>query len=214
MFYVTEKEWRRVNDELLEEYDESPDIFWMRKLVWLTFALSIGTLCAWYFPVIHIVYDVAAPVTYFYMVLKLVNYYPRKIETMRIAGTPSTGDTAVKEVSLARNLSMLEPKIKVWVENEKYCRANLSIKEVAMEVGTNHNYLSKYLNSCLNVSFQVWLNTLRIEKSKDLLVSEDISIEEVGVKVGIPLCYNYSRWFKIVTGETPFRYRRNKTNIS
>lgn len=214
MLFVAEKEWRRVNNDLMEVYDESPDISWMRRLVWLTFVLSIGTLCAWYFPVTHIVYDIAAPVTYFYMVIKLGNYYPKKIEAMRNSVVATTDDSSNKDVPLSRNLSMLEPKIKVWVDNEKYCRANITIKDVALEVGTNHYYLSKYLNSCLNISFQVWLNTLRIEKSKEILASEDISIEEVGVKVGIPLSYNYSRWFKVVTGETPFRYRRNRTNLS
>ena len=211
MFFVAEKEWRRVNNDLMEVYDQSPDISWMRRLVWLTFFLSVGTLCSWYFPITHIVYDVVAPITYFYMVMKMVNYYPRKIEAMR---TEVTNNIPNKEVPLSRNLSMVEPKIKVWVDNEKYCRANISIKDVALEIGTNHYYLSKYLNSCLNISFQVWLNTLRIEKSKVLLTTEDISIEEVGAKVGIPLSYNYSRWFKIVTGETPFRYRRDRTNLS
>lgn len=211
MFFVAEKEWRRVNNDLMEVYDQSPDISWMRRLVWLTFFLSVGTLCSWYFPIIHILYDVVAPITYFYMVMKMVNYYPRKIEAMR---TEVTNNIPNKEMPLSRNLSMLEPKIKVWVDNEKYCRANISIKDVALEIGTNHYYLSKYLNSCLNISFQVWLNTLRIEKSKVLLTTEDISIEEVGAKVGIPLSYNYSRWFKIVTGETPFRYRRDRTNLS
>lgn len=211
MFFVAEKEWRRVNNDLMEVYDQSPDISWMRRLVWLTFFLSVGTLCSWYFPITHIVYDVVAPITYFYMVMKMVNYYPRKIEAMR---TEVTNNIPNKEMPLSRNLSMLEPKIKVWVDNENYCRANISIKDVALEIGTNHYYLSKYLNSCLNISFQVWLNTLRIEKSKVLLTTEDISIEEVGAKVGIPLSYNYSRWFKIVTGETPFRYRRDRTNLS
>lgn len=211
MLFVAEKEWRRVNNDLMEVYDQSPDISWMRRLVWLTFFLSVGTLCSWYFPITHIVYDVVAPITYFYMVMKMVNYYPRKIEAMR---TEVTNNIPNKEMPLSRNLSMLEPKIKVWVDNEKYCRANISIKDVALEIGTNHYYLSKYLNSCLNISFQVWLNTLRIEKSKVLLTTEDISIEEVGAKVGIPLSYNYSRWFKIVTGETPFRYRRDRTNLS
>ena len=82
-------------------------------------------------------------------------------------------------------------------------------KDVALELGTNHNYLSQYINNNLNMTFQVWLNTLRIEESKILLSSnEKISIEEVGIKVGIPQNYNFSRWFKVVTDMTPFQYRR------
>lgn len=58
------------------------------------------------------------------------------------------------------------------------------------------------------MTFQVWLNTLRIEESKDILANENISIEEVGVRVGIPQSYNFSRWFRIVTETTPYQYRK------
>ena len=59
------------------------------------------------------------------------------------------------------------------------------------------------------MTFQTWLNTLRIEESKILLASnEKMSIEEVGIKVGIPQNYNFSRWFKQITDMTPFQYRR------
>ena len=78
-----------------------------------------------------------------------------------------------------------------------------------MEIGTNHNYLSKYLNSLIGMTFSVWLHTLRIEESKKYLVApEKISIEEVGQKVGIMEAYNFSRWFKNVTGMTPQQYRK------
>ena len=89
----------------------------------------------------------------------------------------------------------------------------ICIKDVAMEMGTNHNYLSQYINSNLEMTFQLWLNTLRIEESKKILLSEEkLSIEEVGIKVGIPQNYNFSRWFKQLTDMTPFQYRREFLN--
>lgn len=210
MFYICNREWHKVNEELQNSYDESPDIEWMLRLLWLTLFLSVGTLLAWYAPKVHFVYDIVAPITYVYMVLKLVNYSPKKIDEMRVETMSENSNTEKKTTQEVKNLyDMVEKKVLVWVDNKNYCKANIGIKDVALEIGTNHNYLSKYLNGCLNVSFQVWLNTLRIEESKEILVSENISIEEVGARVGIPLSYNYSRWFKIVTGETPFRYRQN-----
>ena len=85
----------------------------------------------------------------------------------------------------------------------------MTIKDVAAEMGTNHNYLSQYINNALGMTFQQWLNTLRIEESKKiLLLDRNLSIEEVGAAVGIPQSYNYSKWFKAVTNMTPFRYRK------
>ncbi len=217
MFYICENEWRRVNDELSNYDDGSLNILWMRILVWLTFLLSISTLVALYVPVIHVVYDMVAPIIYVYMVFKLINYLPYKIDSMR-ANDMSSSNTAGAQ-SLASNINSqkkqdiqekIKPNVERWVTEKRYCTSDLSIKDVATQIGTNHTYLSFYLNNTLNMTFQIWLNTLRIEESKHILATENITIEEVGIKVGIPQSYNFSRWFKIVTGTTPFRYRKEE----
>ncbi len=98
--------------------------------------------------------------------------------------------------------------VEKWIKEKKYCREGINIKDVAAEMGTNQSYLSQYINNHLNTSFQQWLNTLRIEEGKTLLVqNKNMSIEEVGIAVGIPQNYNFSRWFRIVTNMTPYQYR-------
>ena len=98
-----------------------------------------------------------------------------------------------------------------WIANKGFCTPDLNIKDVALEIGTNQNYLSTYLNNHLEMTFQVWLNTLRIEEAKQILTNgEKISIEEVGIQVGFSQSYNFSKWFKTVTGTTPFRYRKQQ----
>lgn len=211
MFYMAENEWQKLNRNLTEVGDKSTDIVWMRRLIWLTFLLSISTLCAWFYPSMHIAYDVVAPLICFYIVFKFVNYSLEKMEEICSDSLIVTDNTPSQETPapVSNNILMLQSKIQAWIEEKRYCRPNITIKDVALEIGTNHNYLSKYLNGHLNVSFQVWLNTLRIEESKTILALEHISIEEVGARVGIPLTYNYSRWFKQVTGQTPSHYRRD-----
>jgi len=218
MFYTCEKEWQRVNAELSNYDDGSLNITWMRVLVWLTFLLSLATIVALYIPAIHAMYDVIAPVIYIYMVFKLINYLPYKIDDMRAGNMASpvetTGTEPPKTIDKSLKINNIQERIassvERWIMEKSYCTSDLSIKDVATQIGTNHTYLSLYLNNALNVTFQVWLNTLRIEESKRILTSENITIEEVGIKVGIPQSYNFSRWFKIVTGTTPFRYRKEE----
>ena len=103
----------------------------------------------------------------------------------------------------------IKPLVDKWVENEEFMQADITIKEAASQMGTNSNYLSLYMNKYLNTSFSTWLNTLRIEKSKYYLTKPGkLSIEECGIKVGYPNIYNYSRWFKIVTGMSPSEWRK------
>ena len=205
MFYVCDCEWRKINSEQQDYYGEELDIRWMRVLVWLTFALSLCTLIAFYLPAIHILYCYGAPLVFIYMTFKVVNYLPRRIVSMRSQDEAPKAQPAARPVGLDAKIGA---QVERWVQEKRYCAPDLSIQEVAAQVGTNKNYLSQYLNNSLDITFQMWLNTLRIEESKRILTTENITIEEVGKRVGIPESYNFSRWFKTITGTTPFRYRK------
>ena len=103
----------------------------------------------------------------------------------------------------------IRPLVESWIKDRGYCTPELNIKSVAAEIGTNQNYLSQYINNYLDTTFQVWLNTLRIEEAKQILKNgEKLSIEEVGAMVGIPQSYNFSKWFRTVTGTTPYKFRK------
>lgn len=105
--------------------------------------------------------------------------------------------------------------IEKWVNLENYTQADINIKDVASKMGTNSNYLSTYINKVLDTSFATWLNTLRVEKSKEYLCGGTrLSIEECGIKVGYSSLYNYSRWFKTITGMSPSEWRKTKSNLT
>lgn len=222
MFYVCEREWRKVNEEQQNYYDEDIDITWMRVLVWLTFGLSLCTVVGLYIPGLHMLYDYFAPLVFIYMTLKVVNYLPKKINDMRLKvesvseGNGESGAAAKPFKSKEPVPEKIAAGIERWVAAKRYCAPDLTIKEVAEQIGTNQKYFSQYLNDTLEVTFQMWLNTLRIEESKRILSNENISVEEVSIKVGILQSYNFSRWFKLITGTTPFKYRKeeNRNRVS
>lgn len=211
MFYVCEREWRKVNEEQQNYYDEDIDITWMRVLVWLTFGLSLCTIVGLYIPSLHMLYDYFAPLVFIYMTLKIINYLPKKIDDMRLKVENVTESKPTVKPLRSKELSeKIATGVERWVTEKRYCIPDLTIKEVAEQIGTNQKYFSQYLNDTLDVTFQSWLNTLRVEESKRILVNENISVEEVSIKVGIPQSYNFSRWFKLVTGTTPFKYRKEE----
>ena len=211
MFYVCDREWRQVNREQQDYYDAAPDITWMRVLVWLTFALSLCTLAAFYLPAIHFLYCYGAPLVFVYMTTKVVNYLPRKIVSMRSQAEEQEEEQEQKPEPTPQTTVGVDAKIgaqvESWVKEKRYCAPDLNIKEVASQMGTNRNYLSQYINNTLDITFQLWLNTLRIEEGKRMLATEKKTIEEVGKQVGFSENYNFSRWFKTITGTTPRRFR-------
>ena len=170
--------------------------------------MSILTIVAFYVPYIHLAYYLSIPIIYGFIVFKIVNFAPRKIDAIRKKNTTENTVVVEKKKPLGIN-EKIGQSVESWVAAKKFCTPNLTIKDVAMEIGTNHSYLSQYLNNHLEMTFQVWLNTLRIEESKTLLASKNKkSIEEIGTMVGFSQTYNFSKWFRTVTGTTPFRYRK------
>ena len=180
----------------------------------ITFLLSAATLVAFYVPDIHLIYDPSAIAIYVFMTVKMVNYVPKKISRIRQDYVEEEEEEKREEKEHNHDLkTKLDPIVNEWVQNKGFLHANISIKHVALEMGTNQNYLSRYINSVHEKTFSVWINTLRIEESKKILTENtSLSVEEVGQRVGIPHIYNFSRWFKTITGETPVQYRKSNSN--
>lgn len=217
MFLICIKEYRKCQKELDNFYDQGPDIRWIRNLIWISLFMSVITIVSFYIhtaPVL-ISYYISIPVIYGFIVYKVLEFMPKKIEAIRAHNIALLkNEEEQQKAEKTNDLSdKIGPKVEKWVEQKLYCTPDLNIKDVAMQMGTNQSYLSNYLNRHLNMSFQVWLNSLRIEESKKILTSgEKISIEEVGIKVGIPQSYNFSRWFKTITETTPYQYRKQNSN--
>ena len=205
MFYVCLREYFKCQKELDDYYDETPDIKWIRNLIYLSLFMSALTIVAFYVDSIHLIYYLSIPVIYTYIVLRIINFAPKKIDAVK-----KQNAAAPAQPKPALNIEdKIGPKVDGWVKEKRFCVPELNIKDVATEIGTNQNYLSQYLNKSLDMNFQVWLNTLRVEEAKRILTNgEKISIEEVGIQVGFLQSYNFSKWFKQVTGTTPFRYRK------
>lgn len=209
MFYVCMVEYKKCEKELGNYYDEYPDIKWIKRLIYLSLFMSAATIVAFYVTSIHLLYYLSIPVIYAFIVFKIINFAPKKIDAIRKQNA-SLEKPAVAKKRNGNIEDKIGPLVTKWVETKSFCTSDLNIKEVAAAIGTNHNYLSQYINSHLGVTFQVWLNTLRVEESKILLTDgQKRSIEEIGTMVGFSQVYNFSRWFRTVTGTTPFQYRKN-----
>ena len=214
MFYTCRKEYSNCQKDIDNYYSTGPDIRWIKLLIWVSLCISISTLISFYLTEIHLIYYLMLPIVYAYLVFKIVNFAPKKIDIIRKKNESllvKPEKPAPKKPS--RDITeKLEPLVNRWVENKGFCKADITIKDVAAEMGTNHSYLSQYINGTLEMTFQQWLNNLRIEESKIILIeNRNLSIEEVGATVGIPQSYNFSKWFKQRTEMTPFRYRKENS---
>ena len=98
-----------------------------------------------------------------------------------------------------------------------YIRRNymkkISLEEVAENIYLSPSYFSKIFKEEMNCNFNSYLNKLRIEKSKSLLLSDNISLIEIAGLLGFEDQSYFSKVFKKVTGVTPGKFRESRGQI-
>jgi YesN/AraC family two-component response regulator len=90
---------------------------------------------------------------------------------------------------------------------EKNYSNNLSLEEVAKYINMNTSYFSNTFKKETGVYFSDFLQKIRVEKSKGLLVQPQHKIYEIAEKVGFMDEKYYFKIFKKLTGITPNQYR-------
>lgn len=96
------------------------------------------------------------------------------------------------------------------IENEGlYLNPTLSIKELAMYVGTNRTYLSDYFVHVLHTTFYDYINTMRIEKKSLPLMEEhpEYTLERIALESGFQSMSTFRRSFQKLKGVTPSGFR-------
>ncbi len=83
----------------------------------------------------------------------------------------------------------------------------LTLEELARQVGVSSYHLSRLINDRLHMSFRRYLNSLRINKARNLLRSTDMPIIEIMYGCGFSCQRTFYRAFLEETGSTPSKYR-------
>ena len=102
-------------------------------------------------------------------------------------------------------------KVKEYM-NCNYSR-KLTLEEAASVVGYSPAYFSRIFKDEMGTTFKEALNAIRIERSKQLLLSSSASISEVCSMVGFNDQSYYCKVFKRLSGVTPDRFRKRSRRI-
>lgn len=98
-------------------------------------------------------------------------------------------------------------RAKEYIANH-YNNCNLSINEIAQDVGCSPSYLSNIFTEYTKENLVAYLNSYRIHIAQDLLKNSKILIKDIGFKTGFNTIQNFNRVFKKTTGMTPNEYRK------
>jgi len=101
---------------------------------------------------------------------------------------------------------------KICVERKLFLHSDITIGGLATAMGSNRTYLWKYFRS-KGTSFNVYINTLRVEYAKDLLLERiDLTISEVGKESGFGSDASFRRVFGDLCGCSPSQFAAQNHN--
>ncbi|NPD47473.1 AraC family transcriptional regulator [Lentimicrobium sp. S6] len=111
---------------------------------------------------------------------------------------------------LNNNSTQKFEEIKNSIESDRiYTNPNLSLLELANQVGVNPKELTQLINECSGTNFYYFINKYRIQYFKDLLVNSNnkhISIEGLSQEAGFRSKSTFYSAFKKTEGITPKEY--------
>lgn len=109
-------------------------------------------------------------------------------------------------------------KIVDLVNTEKYfLNKNLKVSHLADELGENDRVISKAINKYGNGNFNKFINSFRVEYSKDILIGgkfDHYTIEAIAEESGFSNKVSFYNAFKSETGMSPTQFRAIKQSKS
>lgn len=86
----------------------------------------------------------------------------------------------------------------------------ITLEEVASHVYLSPSYFSKIFKDDMKCNFNTYVNQVRVERSKQLLLNEDINLVDISNMVGYEDQSYFSKVFKKMVGVTPGKYRSSR----
>ena len=87
---------------------------------------------------------------------------------------------------------------------------DISLDEIAQHVNLSSYYFSRFYKNATGTNFTDKMVMLRMDKAKELLKQEELSVKDVSYMVGYSDPNYFSKIFKKVTGFNASEYKRLK----
>ncbi len=94
---------------------------------------------------------------------------------------------------------------------DQHLSEDCSLQQLSKEMNMTANYLGQVFKRETGKPYTQYLTELRIERAKEMLLSGDLSIGEIGTRLGFNDYFYFLKTFKRVTGVTPKQYRQEQS---
>lgn len=154
---------------------------------------------------------------YTFFGIKLLNY-PWQFEIIEAPMAEKINDEQIQEEqnSITKAISYgdvshfnSDKTIENWVEEKHFLKSGITMDDLAKFLGTNRTYISSYFNTEKGISFRQWINFLRIDEAKHIIVDNPkITMVELASRLGYADTSTFFRQFKAKEGIQPSAWKQ------
>ena len=208
----------RANVHHLEEVyadDLASRLRWVKRL--FVSALAVGVLAVTVIllidPTIDAAFGLVVAVYYTYISIDFTNYLSHAAFVVKAASLPD--EMAVEAVTTnevttaADDLGHVREAIDSWVATKRYLESDMSVEEIAQQMGISRQALNDYFSTVLKTPFRSWRIELRIREAQRLIATDaSIPTGELCSRCGYHDRSNFHKHFLKVTGQSLAEFRR------
>jgi len=107
---------------------------------------------------------------------------------------------AIEEHQHLNNLTRIQPAVEFM---EKHSHQVITVPQLARMVSLSESHFRRLFRQIFGIAPQEYLNSIRINRAKDLIWSGEYSLSEIARRTGFTNIYYFSRAFRKATGVAP-----------
>ena len=215
--YVFVDSYKVFKKQMLDYYEEEEMLYRMRWIKWTFWsALAVGILALLLLTdnfIVNILLTALFAAYFLFITISFINYQQYAQFIVRAyENEPSVSQQiAEKEKLSSADAEKLRTSISEWVSQKKYAESDLSVEEIAAQLGTSSSILRKYFNNFVGEDFRSWRNRIRIEEAKRLIDDNPaMKIVEVMNLTGFNDRPYFYRIFQKLVGVSVSAYRKER----
>lgn len=141
---------------------------------------------------------------------KLIEAVENALEVMETRNRTKRLEKMVDPVllDLDEDRTMLSGPVRMAIQYiEDHLAEPFGLTDVAKHIPVNPSYLSVLFKEQMNVTFSEYVTRIRMQKAKELLLSTDLSVNEIAERVGYRTAKYFIKQFKEYAGTSPGQFR-------
>lgn len=154
--------------------------------------------------------------------LQITNIELGKVELQELPDSVKT--ETIQEVLNANGFELIDDKksrligqiktlIIQFVHHNKERQENINFSDLLIkEIGYDYSYLSNLFSSVEGTTIEKYIIHQKIEKVKELLVYDELSLNEIASQMNYSSVQHLSSQFKKITGLSPSHFKKVKEN--